>query len=418
MDINLEYTTSFDKHWECPDEKFYIVSEGGQRSGKTYSILQILILLAITNPYKKLTISVVAETVPSLKRGTIRDFQDIMFSAGIWDDRKWNKTDRVYNLMGNTIEFISVDTIGKARGAARDYLFINEANLISYEICFHLISRTRIRTFIDYNPTNEFWVHSEILDDKSQKNNVHFVHTTYLDNEFLQKTIIDIMLKRAAKDDNYNTVYVKGLVGKLEGVIYENYFFIDEIPQEVFLKANKQWIGVDWGWDDVTSGCSVYIKGTPLNPINEIWVDEFMYDQNLRIAQIANKVKENILKDNYEVVADSSEPRNIDEFNARKIKTVKADKPDGSVNFGIELLQNSTIYVTKSSVNLIKEFRNYKWDIDKITNKVKRDKKNRPIPIDNWNHLLDALRYVAMKANSEKFEYKSKHTRSRGLVIA
>lgn len=412
MEVNLNVTSAFDKHISSSNR--FCISQGGGRAGKTIAILQCLILKCLENPNSGLIISVVAETYPFLKRGALRDFEMIMTQAGLWDRSKFNKTESKYNLMGNTIEFFSVETYTKALGAARDILFLNEANNIRYETAFQLISRTKKKIYIDFNPVSEFWAHTEIMQNEKFQGKFDFFITTFLDNEFLEEEIKETMLARAAKDENYEKVYVKGQIGTVEGLIYKKFIIIDEIPEEIKNKARKQYIGLDWGWDDVTAGLSGYILGTIKQPVTDIYLNEFLYLGELKNRQIGKYIKENVETRNYEVIADSSEPKSIDELFSMSLNIKGVEKPPGSVNFGIELLQQSNIYVTRDSLNLIKELRNYKWAEDK-EGKIIRDKAGRPVPIDLWNHLLDSARYIAFTHHNLKYNYRSVPRGTKGL---
>lgn len=392
MNINLKVTSNFQKHFKTT--KKIVISQGGGRSGKTYSILQLLIIKAMTE--KKIIISVVGENMPFVKRGVIRDFRNIMIESSLWDDSRFNKTESVYKFItGSIIEFFSVENYGRALGSARDYLFINECNNIQYETCFQLMARTRKQTYLDFNPVDKFWVHSEIIENKEFEGQFEFIKTTFIGNEMLDESIKQMMLARAAKDENYKRVYVLGEVGKIEGLIFKDYELIDNIPNNIILNC-QQYFGLDWGWsNDPSSIINVFITSTSEQRVKDIYIDELYYETQTHNRELANIIKSNIEKVDYEVIADSSEPKSIDELYNYGINIFAADKPSGSVNFGIELMQQANIYVTKRSVNTIKELRNYKWAVDKNGNVIKNSK-GKPVPIDNYNHSLDAIRYVAI----------------------
>lgn len=404
MEVKLKTTSAFIKHQKC--KKKILISQGGARSGKTYSILQLLFLTAITN--KNLVISVVAENMPFIKRGALRDFKDILNQTGLNEVVTYNKTNSIFTFThtGSIIEFFSVENYGKAVGSARDILFVNECNNIFYEIVFQLMARTRGRIYLDYNPTHEFWVHEEIIDNPEYTDVYDFILTTFKDNEELSEEIVKLMLARAAKDPNYRRVYVEGELGSVEGLIFPSFTMIDTIPQEVKEKARKQWIGLDWGYsNDPASINEVWVIGDIKQPVKEAYLNEITYDTGLSNKNLTDIIKRVVETTNYEVIADNSEPKSIDELSTNGIRIRGVEKPQGSVNFGIELLQQADIYITKNSINTIKEFRNYKWAVDK-NGKTERDSKGRPVPIDLWNHSIDNLRYVVFTKHSEKFEYK------------
>jgi phage terminase large subunit len=422
IEVYLDTTSSFDIHAEAADSScFFIVSQGGARSGKTYSILQNLLLKALKNTGAGLIISVVAETYPVLKRGAIRDFESILRTANLWDDRNWNKSDAIYTLYGNTIEFFSVEKSERAKGPARDYLFINEANNVSYETAFQLIARTSKQTYIDFNPVHEFWVHDQIMNASSYAGDWKFLKTTYLDNELLEESIKKNLLARAKKDENFKRVYILGEIGLSEGLIFPNFKTITEIPDEVYARARRMYYSLDWGYSgDPAAICEVYILGSRMTPVESVYVSEVLYDTGFRNSQLKEHIDYSLETRThslpYLVVADSSEPKSIDELALMKVPIIGAEKPAGSVNYGIEILQGADIYITTKSLNVIKEFRNYKWATDR-NGKPIRDGKGRPQPVDLWNHAIDGIRYVAYTENNEKFSYRPvPRQKSSGMI--
>lgn len=415
MDIDFRTTTSFYKHYDINPKNFFVISQGGTRSGKTYSILQCLIIQCILNPNKNIIISIVAETAGHLSKGAIRDFKDIMIQGNIWDERAWNRSTSIYTLFGNTIEFFSVDNVGKARGPSRDYLLINEGDRINWDTAIQLINRTKKRVYIDFNPVYEFWAHTKLMANEEFNNRLEYIHTTYKDNEALDKNIVNNILAIAKKDKNYKRVYVDGEIGILENVIFPDIQLVEEIPEEIKEKSKKQWFGIDWGYsNDPASLNQIFIIGDSRTPVQEIWIDEILYDIGFPNRVLSKKIKENIIKD-YVAICDSSEPKSRDDLRSWGININSVEKGPGSVNFGIQLMQQCKIFVTHKSVNTIKEFRNYTWAKDRHS-EVKRDGKGKPIPIDFWNHSIDNIRYVAMTVNDSKYTQKTMRKRKIGFT--
>ena len=415
MKVKFDVSTTFDKHFD--NNTKILISQGGGRSGKTYSIIQILILEALQN--NNFIISIVAENMPFLKRGAIRDFIQIMQSSGLYEDRRWNKTDSVYKFpSGSIIEFFSVENPGRALGSARDRLFVNECNNVHFETAFQLIARTRGKVYLDYNPTGEFWVQEEIINNKQFRNQYELIITTYKDNEFLDKSIIELMLARASKDRNYKRVYVDGQMGVAEGLIYGNYKLIDHIPDDVINRSNIQYFSLDFGYsNDPSSLNSIYVLGDSKQPVKDVYVDEIVYQNELTNRQLSKYIKNNLTKNNYRTVADSAEPKSIDEIFSYGVNIEGIKKGPDSLAYGIGLLQQANIYVTKNSLNTIKELRNYKWATDRYGRPMK-DSKGRTLPIDLWNHSLDGIRYVCMYVNDQKFNYRDvpRGRTTKGLV--
>lgn len=342
---------------------------GGTSASKTISILMILIDKAQSDPKPTLT-SVVSESFPHLKRGAIRDFLNIMEAHGYFQDSKWNKTDYTYTFdNGSKIEFFSADMPSKVRGPRRDRLFINEANNIPYEAYDQLEIRTKDEIWLDWNPTNEFWFYTDVKD----KPGVDFLKLTYKDNEGLDENIVKSIESRKG-NANWWKVYGLGELGEVESKIYKGWEIIDDIPHEARLER----YGLDFGYsqDPAVIVAIYYYNGGYI-------LDEVTYQVGLKNRQLADIIK------NLEpglVIADSAEPKSIDELKEYGINVLPSIKGQGSVNRGINYVQDQKISMTKRSLNLIKEYRNYLWKTDK-------DGKITNIPDVGFDHSMDAVRY-------------------------
>lgn len=351
------------------------IVKGGTSASKTFTILPFLITYAIDNPNKE--ISVVSESIPHLRRGAIRDFVKIMTWTNIYNDNKFNKSSLTYRFdNGSFIEFFSADQPDKLRGARRDVLFVNECNNITFDAYQQMAIRTRDFIYLDYNPTHEFWVDTELANDKD----ISKVTLTYKDNEALEPSIVKEIekAKERAKTskywENWWNVYGLGLQGTVEGVIYQDWKIIDKIPEGSRLLCT----GLDFGFtNDPTAAVDIYKH-------NDTYIlDEVIYRTGLHNNEIYNLLKERRL-----VYADSAEPKSISELQRYGLNVTGATKGQGSVMYGIQLLQSKEIYVTSQSLNIIKEMRNYSFDKDK--NGISQNK-----PIDAYNHCMDAIRYAA-----------------------
>lgn len=360
-------TTAVNKILEL--DKRVRVIQGGARAGKSIAILLILIDLAQASK-KKRVISVVSETIPHLKRGVMRDFLSIMKDHGYYRESDWNKSDFIYNFpSGTIIEFFSADNGNKLRGPARDVLFINECNNVTYEAYTQLILRTSEFAYLDYNPVAEFWVHEEVIPRKDSE----MIILTYKDNEGLAPTIVEEIESRRG-NRNFWRVYGLGLIGDAEGKIFKDWKIVDEIPHEARLVR----YGLDFGYsNDPTAIVAIYYYN------GGYILDEITYQKGLsnkQIADIINNQPKSL------VMADSAEPKSIDELMLYGCNVLAVTKGQGSVNQGIQYVQDQQISITKRSINGIKEYRNYMWQTDK-------EGKIINTPIDLWNHFLDATRY-------------------------
>lgn len=349
------------------------ICQGGTSASKTISILIYLIAYAQTDTTPTLA-SVVSESIPHLKRGAIRDFKNIMEGHRYWKDSQWNATDSIYTFeTGSRIEFFSTDNADKLRGARRDRLFINEANNVSFDAFEQLEVRTKEFIIIDYNPTSEFWVQEHLVGKRSDAD---FIILTYKDNEALSPEIVASIEQRKDRKEWW-TVYGLGQLGEIETRIYTGWNIIDELPFEARIERR----GLDFGYTNhPTALVDIY-------RYNGGYIfDEQVYQTGLSNSQIRALIL-NLPNPQTLVVADSAEPKSIDELKLGGVNVIPAVKGPGSVNQGIAYVQDQKVSITKRSVNLIKEYRNYVWITDKDSRVINT-------PIDMFNHALDAIRYA------------------------
>lgn len=342
---------------------------GGSSAGKTISILQYLIVLAQTDKKPTIT-SIVSESFPHLDRGAIRDFLDIMRSHNYYRDDRWNKTEHTYTFeTGSKIEFFSVDQPGKVRGPRRDRLFVNEANNISLETFEQLEIRTKDFIILDWNPSSEFWYYTDI----KQRDDVEELTLTYKDNEALDDNIVKSLEMRRYRE-NWWKVYGLGQLGEVEGRVYTGWQIIDEIPHQARLERH----GVDFGF---TQDPAVIVDLYYFN--GGLIFDQVLYQRGLHNRDLANALKN--LKPAL-TIADSAEPKSISEIQQFGISIIPCEKGKDSKRHGIASLQNQQVSVTKRSIELIKEYRNYLWETDKegrLTGET-----------DGHDDCLDACRYT------------------------
>jgi len=354
------------------------VVPGGTSAGKTYSILPILIDKAIKEKF--LEISVVGESIPNLRRGALKDFIKIMQTTNRWIDDHYSRTLLKYTFAnGSFIEFFGADQPDKLRGPRRHILYINECNNVNFESYQQLAIRTSNEVWLDFNPTHEFWVHTELEHDED----VDHLKLTYLDNEALSESIVKEIEKGKAKAktskywENWWRVYGLGELGSLEGVIFDNWRLIDTIPREAELIG----IGMDFGYtNDPTAVVEIYKYN------NKRILNEICYRTGLVNQDIAKMLPSGTI-----IYADSAEPKSIEEIR-RTGKNIKGvTKGKDSIMFGISTMQGQEYLVTKQSTNIINELRYYCWDTDKNGKKLNK-------PVDMWNHAIDAIRYHEMES--------------------
>lgn len=353
--------------------------QGGTSASKTVGILQNLIDFAQTDSSPTLT-SIVSESMPHLKKGAELDFLNIMKQQNYYKEDLWNRTDHQYTFeTGSIIEFFSADDSSKVRGPRRKRLFINECNNIGFDTFEQLELRTEEFVYLDWNPVEDFWFYEEV---EGKRDDVDLLVLNYQDNEAIPDEIRKSLELRMGRK-NWWQVYGLGLRGEIEGRIYTGWQILDEVPHEARLVKK----GLDFGYtNDPTALVDIYyFNGGYI-------IDELCYQTGLSNKQIydvyANTVKAL-------VIADSAEPKSIDELRGYGMLVLPATKGEGSVLQGIQYVQAQRMSVTKRSTNVIKEYRRYLWETD-------RDGKIINIPEHTWSHSMDAIRYAIASEKPKK----------------
>lgn len=358
------------------------VHQGGTRSGKTYSILTALIELCARNEDVNMSIAICRKTYPALRATAMRDFFEILHKEAIYSEKYHNKSDSTYLLFGNRVEFFSVDESQKVRGRKRDFLFLNEANEFAFEDWQQLVLRTTEKVIMDYNPSDEYhWIYDSVL----VREDCQFYKSTYLDNPFLSEVQVKEIELLKETDEYYWQVYGLGERGQSREIIFQTHSY-KERPAGAKLIA----YGLDWGYtNDPTALAAVYQDG------ESIYIEEEMYLKGLTNSQIAAMLRDKGIPRQVEIIADSAEPKSIDEIHRMGFNIKPAVKGADSVRVGIDIMRRHKIFIHEQSQNAMKEFRNYKWQVDKNGRILET-------PVDAWNHIVDAVRYVCLK----KLAYK------------
>lgn len=352
------------------DRNKIVVQQGGTRSGKTYNILLWIIFDYCQRNQGKL-VTIVRKSFPAVRGTVMRDFFDIIRQHNLYKEEYHSKSNSEYDVNGNKVEFISLDQPQKIRGRKRDLLFINEANELNYEDWQQLIFRTSEQIIIDYNPSDEFhWIYDKVL----TRDDCSFYKTTYVDNPFLPRSIVEEIERLKDTDENYWRVYGLGERGQSRSLVF-TFQTTPKIPPQAKLVS----YGLDFGFsNDPTALVGTYMDG------DNIYIDELLYRTGLTNQDIAKELERLGLDRRDEVYADSAEPKSIEEIYRMGWNVKPTSK--GAINQGIDLLRRYKLHVTESSSNVIKEMRNYKYIEDKDGNLTNK-------PIDKYNHACDALRY-------------------------
>lgn len=346
-----------------------VASKGGTRSSKTWSMLQLLHIIASTSEKPKL-ISCVAATLPMVKRGMLRDFKLMLQEENAWIENNYNKTEGTYMYdSGSVIEFFGCDNAGKVHGPARDILFVNEAQGIPREIFRQLDIRTRFKVFIDFNPVRKFWGETDLVGERYVT-----IHSTYKDNPYLTPEQV-FSIEQNKNDANWWRVYGTGETGGVEGNVYPDYTCVEEMPA-----GHQRCLALDFGFvNDPSAMVDILLDG------NDLYVDLITYEKGMLNDQIA-RVYHSLQTLNY-MICDSAEQKSIADLRRMHVKAYPARKGKGSIVGGISLVKRFKLHVTKRSSALLDELDNYKWVKDEATDTFTNE------PIDAYNHALDALRY-------------------------
>ena len=354
-----------------------VVNQGGTSSGKTYSIMQVLFELGFEEPGSIIT--VVGQDIPNLKVGAYRDAKTIMGAYDIMPSvyPTINEGERIIKCVnGSIIEFKSYADAQDAKSGKRDYLFINEANGIPYEVYWQLAIRTRKKIFIDYNPSARFWVHDEVIG----REGVEVFYSWHIHNTFL--TDEEHARIEAISDPELHKVYARGKTGKIEGLVLTNWDICDMLPSMEEWKMSAY--GLDFGFTNDPSALELVVLAH-----GELWIDEKLYSTGMTNPDIAHRAKDEGIGSSDQIIADCAEPKSIKELQAHGLWVTASPKGQDSIVSGLDILKRYRIHVTRRSIGILGNLRSYQWGKDKDGNMTNK-------PEDKNNHGIDAIRYVAL----------------------
>lgn len=358
------------------------VLEGGSRSSKTWSIIQRLLLHAQMNPNTEFTIC--RQKMTWLRITLLKDFEEITRIYGIPVEPEWNpnRPNQEYKILGCGFTFLGLDEPQKLHGRKQDVAWINEAMEASLADFDQLEMRTNDFMVLDYNPSQE---HHWIFERVEPREDANLFRSTQLDNPFLPEAIRKKILgyepteenkRRGTADETNWKIYGLGIRAQQKGLIYTNWKVVNAMPDNY----KKRSIGLDFGFtNDPTAAIDLRLSE------GKIWMDELLYQTGMTNPEIARALPKHV-----PIIADSAEPKSIEELRRLGVEVQASVKGPDSVRQGIQLMQQYELCITERSINLIRELKNYKWKIDN-NGKVQNQ------PIDNFNHLLDAARYGAQQ---------------------
>jgi len=372
--LNLKGTVVLQKNLNANTR--IVVNQGGTRSSKTYSLAQLIILKALQEQGKVYTIC--RKTLPALKGTAYKDFFNILEEHNLYNPDKHNKSELTYKLNNNEIEFISVDMPQKIRGRKRHILWLNEANEFRFEDWVQLSLRTTENIYLDFNPSDPYsWIYDRVMN----REDCTFIKSTYLDNPFLPDETIKEIERLKDLDSNYWKIYGLGNMAQPTETIFRQFEICNNVPNESELIA----IGMDFGYsNDPTAIVEVF----KLN--DNLYINELVYSKGLTNQDIAQRLRELDITRQTEIIADSAEPKSIEELHRQNFNVKGAKKGADSINMGIDVLRRFKLHITKNSTNALNEFKYYKWLTDKNGHIVNKPATNQQ------DHLIDAVRYVAL----------------------
>lgn len=382
--MKIKSTIIFQHLLEAEEQgKRIVIMQGGSRSGKTFNAL-IWWIQKLLQEEKK-TLSIVRKTLPALKNSILKDLIEVLEMFEIFDPIKLHKQEGYYELPnGNIINYHSMDEPQKVRGSKRNYLFINEANELSLEDWRQLIMRTSGTITMDYNPSDlNSWIY-ELLD----REDVYFFKTSWRDNPFLERSIIDEIERLKDTDENYYRIFGLGERGIPTTLVFNTWRTIDKVPPDAKLLGR----GMDFGFNDATTLIEVYQRE------DELYLNELLYVRNLTMGDIVYRMGDFNLEKTDVIWCDSALPQNIEELRRNRFNAKPVSK--ASILSGIDKIKRHKVFISEQSKNIIYEFSNYKWKTDK-------DGKLLDVPIDENNHTIDSVRYVLESTlNKHKGNYR------------
>ncbi len=390
MEIQLQTTKTF---MDIADGSRIVLLQGGTRSGKSYASIQFLIVKALEEPNQ--TISIVRKSFPSLRISALRDFKQIMRDLDIWDEDNWRASENAYTFHnGSMIEFLSTQDSERRKGTKRDWLFIDEVTELDYSDYFQLTIRTTKKIILAFNPniSANHWLFEQVQTHPECETYV----STYLDNPWLEPELVKEIELLRETSPSYWRIYGLGEIGIVDGLIFDNINVISEIPEEAELLG----YGMDFGFTQDPSTLIALFKVD-----GGILYDEIFYLKGLLTNEIGALIKEAYgIHGKAQVIADSAEPRIIEEIFRMGINIKPCVKGPDSIMQGIDVMKQHKLFVTKKSANMINEFYGYTWAKDKEEKLT-----NKPDP-RSQDHCLDAARYVSSWMLSSKKRNHGKYT--------
>ena len=401
----IESNKKYKALYDSPDEVRYYIVTGGRGSGKSFEVGTFASLLTFQTNER---ILFTRYTLVSAGVSIIPEFTDKLERMETLSNFHVTK-DGITNLLtGSDVVFKGIKSSSGDQTANLKSLqgvtcwILDEAEELTDEDTFDKINlsiretKARNRVILIMNPsTKEHWVYKRFFEDRGVepgfngvKGDTAYIHTTYLDNiQNLSETFIkDAERMKRLRPEKYRHVMEGGWLDRAEGVIFTDW----ELGE--FDNSLPAIYGMDFGYSvDPTTLVKIAIDDKK----ETVYIQELVYQSGMNTSETYKSVKLNATNSDL-VIADSAEPRLIDELKHKGLNIRPTIKGPDSVRAGIKRLQDYKLVVTPDSNNIVKELNNYVW----------HDKKS-DTPIDNFNHAIDAIRYAFMylKANPNYGKY-------------
>lgn len=343
--------------------------------------MQMFLVKMLAESHKVITVA--RKTLPALKGSAYRDWLEILNTNNLYNPANHNKSELIYTIGTNEIEFISVDNFDKVKGRKRDYLFCNEANELTWDDYKQLAIRTNRQIYLDLNPSHspDHWIETKIRTRKD----ITIIHSTYKDNPFLPQPIIDEIEDLQNTDQNLWRIYGLGIMGLAEDRIYTHFKLCDDLPEEY----DERVYGLDFGFNHPTSLTEVRVKD------GVIYAKEIIYESHLTNAMLIDKMNAlDISKTDY-IYGDSEDPNRIEEIRIAGYCIYAVEKGADSVKSGIDNLKSKQVFITKDSLNALKELNTYSW-------KKKPDGTILDEPVKFKDDFVDSLRYATWSIRNKQ----------------
>ena len=372
----------FEKNWDQYQSKEHriIINEGGTGSSKTVSLAQLF--ATILTKERGIQLTIARKTMPSLRATAMKDFFRVVKGLGIYKEENHNKSENIFKYNNNEVDFLSVDEPMRVRSRRRQYLWMNEANEFNREDYRQLSMRTDGQIFMDYNPSHQYhWIY----DDVQPRKDCVVIPSTYKDNPFLPKDLVKEIESYQGLDQNYWRVYGLGLRGVATTTIYTHWKYCNELPNI----TDETVFGLDFGYNNETAFVEVSIKD------KKYYWRELLYKRfltNTDLIEELNNINTIYGIGNKPIYADNQEPQRIEELVRAGFNVIPCFK--GKVKDGIDFIKANPFYITKDSVNLLKEVKFYSW----------KEINEKPIdePVKEKDHLMDAGRYAVFSHDKTK----------------